>query len=118
MKRTGKMFFRDGRLRVRAREYCGAATSGHNDARQATIWTMSNDPAGNAVLAFGLADGRLTMLGCGSQRAEPDREAGNRTSDWATLTQSRLRSRGEIMFVVNTAGRRTTSLCLRLTTTA
>ncbi len=68
--------------------------------RQATIWTMSNDPAGNAVLAFGLADGRLTMLGSvptggtGSGGREPDFGLGNAHA-------IALSNDGRMMFVVN-----------------
>lgn len=49
----------------------------------ATVWTMSNEPAGNAVLAFALVDGQLIPLGSvptggtGSGGREPDFGLGN-----------------------------------------
>ncbi len=99
MKRTGKMF-----LVLGACAFVLASTAvlqaSDNDARQATIWTMSNDPAGNAVLAFGLADGRLTMLGSvptggtGSGGREPDFGLGNAHA-------IALSNEGKMMFVVN-----------------
>jgi 6-phosphogluconolactonase len=71
-----------------------------DDDREATVWTMSNDPAGNAVLAFRLADGQLTALGSvptggtGSGGREPDFGLGN-----AHAIQ--LSNNGKFLFVVN-----------------
>jgi 6-phosphogluconolactonase (cycloisomerase 2 family) len=71
-----------------------------DDERAVTVWSMSNDPAGNAVLVFRLADGRLTALGSvptgglGSGGREPDFGLGN-----AHALQ--LSRDGRLLFVVN-----------------
>lgn len=77
----------------------GSGVSG-DDVREATVWTMSNDPNGNAVLAFRLADGQLKPLGSvstggtGSGGREPDFALGN-----AHALQ--LSEDGRLLFVVN-----------------
>ncbi len=79
---------------------CAALWASDNDNRHATVWTMSNDPAGNVVLAFGLTDDRLTMLGSfptggtGSGGREPDFGLGNAHA-------IALSDNGKMLFVVN-----------------
>jgi 6-phosphogluconolactonase (cycloisomerase 2 family) len=79
---------------------CAATRASNADDRQATVWTMTNDPAGNAVLAFGLADGQLRFLGSvstggtGSGGREPDFGLGNAHA-------IALSNDGKLLFVVN-----------------
>ncbi len=79
---------------------CAALWASDADNRQATVWTMSNDPASNVVLAFGLTDGRLTAMGSfptggtGSGGREPDFGLGNAHA-------IALSDDGRLMFVVN-----------------
>jgi 6-phosphogluconolactonase (cycloisomerase 2 family) len=76
-----------------------AADDDDND-RQATAWIMSNDPAGNAVLAFKLANNQLTFVGSvstggtGTGGREPDFALGN-------AHPLQLSKDGRLMFVVN-----------------
>lgn len=76
------------------------AADGNANDSQVTVWTMSNDTAGNSVLAFRLADDTLTPLGSvptggtGSGGREPDLGLGN-----AHAIQ--LSEDGRLMFVVN-----------------
>jgi 6-phosphogluconolactonase (cycloisomerase 2 family) len=76
------------------------AASLAQERRDAVVYTMSNDPAGNAVLAFNLADGRLTAAGAfptggtGSGGREPDFGLGN-----AHALQ--LSEDNRLLFVVN-----------------
>jgi hypothetical protein len=61
-----------------------------------TVWTMSNDPAGNAVLGFALINGRLTALGSvptggtGSGGREPDFGLGNAHAIVLSSNNSRM----------------------------
>lgn len=71
-----------------------------NESSQAAVYTMSNDPAGNAVLAFRLTNDRLSPMGVfptgglGSGGREPDFGLGN-----AHALQ--LSRDGRFLFVVN-----------------
>lgn len=79
---------------------CAVLWASNGDDRQATVWSMSNDPAGNVVLAFGLDDSQLTMLGSfptggtGSGGREPDFGLGNAHA-------IALSNDGKLLFVVN-----------------
>lgn len=98
MKRNGMMLLLLGAWTL---SLVGTAALWAADGGQAaTVWTMSNDPAGNAVLAFGLVDGQLIPLGSvptggtGSGGREPDFGLGN-----AHALQ--LSNDNRLMFVVN-----------------
>ncbi len=79
---------------------CNATPSAADDNRQATAWIISNDPAGNAVLAFQLANDQLTFVGSvptggtGTGGREPDFALGN-------AHPLQLSEDGRLMFVVN-----------------
>jgi 6-phosphogluconolactonase len=79
---------------------CAASSAQADKQKEATVWTMSNDPAGNAVLAFNLVDGQFSAVGAfptgglGTGGKEPDFGLGN-------AHPLQLNEDGRLMFVVN-----------------
>ena len=98
MKRNGLMFLILGACILVLLSTTGLwAASG---SQAATVWTMSNDPAGNAVLGFALVNNQLVALGSvstggtGSGGREPDFGLGNAHAIALNSNDSR-------MYVVN-----------------
>lgn len=98
MKRNGKLFLVLGTLAIVLTCH-SALWAANDDDREATVWTMTNDPNGNAVLAFRLADGKLIPMESVSTGGTG---TGGREPDFGLLNAHALQlsDDGKLMFVV------------------